>query len=314
MNMRLSIITVNYDLVQEIRKCINSILEQANSVNTDDFEILVIDNNSPDRSIETLSDEFTSKFSNRVHFYYLNENKGFGSGNNYGAKKSKGEFLLFLNPDTQFSEDTLKNLFELFNQNLSFDVIGLRILREDGTPEISFGQFPTILSETLSLLNLSSFFKKRAYFKKIKKSNNDLVEVDWVTGSAILVRRNSFNSIGGFDENIFMYHDEVDLCKRINENDGKIYFYKNASIIHAGSLSSKKNYYFFTKTSYESKLYFIKKHFRGVRLVVLLLLFFLQVFTQLIFWIIILPFSKSKALGKVKGFGSVLTSLLFPKK
>ena len=150
------------------------------------------------------------------------------------------------------------------------------------------------------------------YFQKIKTSNNDLVDVDWVTGSAILVRRDAFNSVGGFDENIFMYHDEVDLCKRIKNLGGKIYFYKNASIIHAGSLSSKKNYYFFTKTSYESKLYFIKKHFKGANLIVLLFLFFLQVLTQLIFWIIILPFAKLKAIGKVKGFSGVLKSLLLP--
>lgn len=190
----------------------------------------------------------------------------------------------------------------------------MQILREDGTPEISFGQFPNILSETLSLFNLSSYFKKGDYFNKIKHSENEMVEVDWVTGSAILVRKSLFNSVGGFDENFFMYNEEVDLCKRIKEKGGKIYFYKDAIIIHAGSLSSKKNYYFFTKTSYESKLYYIKKHFKGFRFGFLLPLFFLQVFTQLVFWIIMLPFAKFKALGKVKGFWEVLIALLRLKR
>jgi GT2 family glycosyltransferase len=312
--VQLSIIIVNYNLSQEIRKCLHSILEQINSDNATDFEIIVIDNNSPDRSIETLSDEFLTNYSNYVHFYFLNENKGFGTGNNFGVRKSKGEFLLFLNPDTLFSNNTLKNLFELISKKFSFDIIGLKIIEPDGTPEISFGQFPNILSETLSLFNLSSYFKKRAYFNKIKHSENRMVEVDWVTGSAILIRKGLFNSVGGFDENFFMYNEEVDLCERIKEKGGKIYFYKDAIIIHAGSLSSKKNYYFFTKTSYESKLYYIKKHYRGFRFGFLLLLFFLQVFTQLVFWMIMMPFTKLKALGKVKGFWEVLIALLRSKR
>ena len=311
--MQLSIIIVNYNLSQEIRKCIHSILDQVNPDNATDFEIVVIDNNSPDRSIETLSDEFPTNYSKHVQFYFLNENKGFGTGNNYGARKSKGEFLLFLNPDTQFSENTLKNLFELISKHVSFDIIGLQIIKPDGTPEISLGQFPTILSEALGILNFSLLLKKRDYFKKVKESSNNLIEVDWVTGSALVVSRNSFNSVMGFDEKFFMYNEEVDLCKRIKNVGGKIYFYKDAIIIHAGSLSSKKNYYFFTKTSYESKLYYLKKHFKGINLYMLLFLFLLQVISQLVFWMFMLPIEKQKALSKIKGFLEVLNSFVMKK-
>ena len=306
----ISIIIVNYNLSREVELCIDSILNVGlNSIR----EIIVIDNNSTEDDRGILFSKYSS-LKEKIFLHYLKENNGFGFGNNYGSLYASGDIIFFLNPDALINNNIFPYIENIFQINPSISVLGPKIINENHSREKSAGKFPNLLLEFFNIFSLSIWIEKRYFNFKSKNIGEGFIDVDWITGAAMFVRKSEFEKVGGFDTNFFMYSEEVDLCKRVKNNGGRVVYCPKVEIVHKGSVGSKKNYYFFTKTSYESKLYFIKKHFRGFRLVVFLLLFFLQIFTQLIFWIIILPFSKSKAIGKVKGFWDVLKSLLFPKK
>ncbi len=126
----------------------------------------------------------------------------------------------------------------------------------------------------------------------------------------MFVRRKVYEKVNGFDTNFFMYSEEIDLCKRIKEAGGRIIYNPSIELTHKGSVGSKKDYYFFTKTSFESKYYYIKKHFTGVERIMILSLLKLHIIFQTILWAVLYPFNPVKSSGKLKAF----TRLVFSSK
>ncbi len=303
--MDISIIIVNYNLSKEVDQCLQSIIHNVHDVN---YEVIIVDNFSPDKNQLKLELKYSDK--DNFHFFYLNENVGFGSANNYGFTHSKGEIICFLNPDTILIENFFNSFMKLFKENPSIGILGPGIINNNRKLEKSFGYYPNILSELLNLFFLQNFLEMFWMKKKLKNGNNCLIDVDWVTGAALIIRRELFSTIKGFDPKFFMYNEEIDLCKRANENGSLIKYFSQNKLIHLGGASSKKNYFLFTMTSYESKLYYINKHFNKPKKLFLRVIVLCQIILQSIIWLFLFPLFRQKASEKLRAFPKLIFQYL----
>ncbi len=297
----ISVILVNYNLSDNLVASIKSIFSNSSEEN---FEIIVVDNNSSHYQKDVLK-KGLSQFNN-VKIFYLEFNNGFGDGNNYGVNKSQGDIIFLLNPDTLLTNDLFEKTLEIFRTQPTVSVLGPKIVNDKKKQEKSVGKFPSLFLEFINIFFLSRFYEKKYFLKKVKNSKHEFIDVDWVTGSAMFIRREVFQKVGGFDTNFFMYSEEVDLCRRIQDSGGKIVYFPAVELIHIGSIGSKKNYSFFTKTSYESKYYYIDKHFKGIERLFILLFFKVHIIIQLFTWMFLYPFSSKKSTGKIKTFSKLI--------
>lgn len=255
----ISIIIVNYNLTESIRKLLESIKKFVNEIS---YEVIVVDNNSPDRSIENLKVEFPE-----FNFQLLNTNLGFGHGNNSGVKLSKGEYLLLLNPDTYLTNNLPLQLFSFAEKHPEFGSVGPRLIFPDGNYQVSYARFPNIKQELLNAIGLIGFaltllYKLKDFFFRRK----EFYIVDFLFGSCMFIRRDIFQKVNGFDEDYFLFSEEVDLCYKIKNAGFKNIYWKNGSIVHEKSLITGKNMPERIKLGYESRLKFFKKHYSKFRL------------------------------------------------
>lgn len=247
--MMFSVIIVNYNTKNLLKNCLNSIFEK---INNNDFEIIIVDNNSQDGSIEMLKNNFISK----IKLIENKENFGFGTANNIGANIAKGDYLFFLNSDIVVKKNILKNIEKVL-KNKNIGAISPRlVLQNMENQEHAYGDFPL-------LLNL--FFGK---LKRKAKDEKNIIYTDWISGAALVIRRNIFKSIGGFDENFFMYFEDIDLCKRVKKEGYIIAVCKDILIVHLGGKSisnslERKKYY------YRSQDYFYKKYYGFLGMIVM---------------------------------------------
>jgi len=262
----LSIIIVCYRGWERLIKC----LESLNSFTGTSFtcEVIIIDNNSGDARIHEIEKQF-SKF----RFIYNTINGGFANGCNLGSRNAEGEFLLFLNPDTVANESEIEKFIYTAKQNPAYTILSCRQVNEQGKESIATGSFP-------EFFNLTGI--QRAIFRKRKSEvgsrESEVVFPDWVSGSVVLIRKEIFNKVGGFDENFWMYFEDVDLCKRVRDNNGVIAFCRNISIEHNHGGSSRINVHTASLTKTEvhiSRHLYISKHKSGFNR--LLIQFFLVI-------------------------------------
>ncbi|MFN3532200.1 MAG: glycosyltransferase family 2 protein [Candidatus Brocadia sp.] len=252
--MKVSVILVNYNSAALLRQCLKSIYEQTKEI---PFEVIVVDNASSDNSRQIVRSEFPA-----VQLIESSENLGFSRGNNLCASMAKGAYLLFLNTDTILFENSIKMLADFLDEHPEVGAVGPKILFENRCFQLSSGRLPNLLGE---------FFDKIVYFLARKWSTVmcPLLErlhtatkaVGWLTGACLMVRQKAFVQVSGFDEKIFMYFEDKDLCKRINSSGWQIIYYPLTSIIHllAGSSGNvdKQKINKFYRTS---QLYYYHKH------------------------------------------------------
>jgi N-acetylglucosaminyl-diphospho-decaprenol L-rhamnosyltransferase len=225
-----SIIIVNYNTKKLLGECLDSIY---NSEFDQRFEVIIIDNNSSDGSINFIKKNYP--FSKLI---INDENYGFAKACNQGIKKSKGKYILLINSDSELFPDTLKNLKEYLSfgrENPKISIIGGKILNTDGSLQFSMGKFPTILS---TFFDMFKPYNKRKVFTW---GYDKICEVDWVTGAFMLIDKQLFSSLGLFDETYFMYYEETDFCLKAKKNGWKVYYYPHASIIHKMPTAQKKD-------------------------------------------------------------------------
>jgi len=301
----LSIIIVNYNLAQEIGDCLNSLLKVMKSVNRLEYEVIIVDNNSPDGQLQLVEKEFTQDF---FHFYYLEKNVGFGSGCNFGFEKANGSLICFLNPDTILKEDIFTSTIKVFNEDQTVGIIGPNQSIKKKIFDFSAGYNPTILLEIFNLFGLGIFVEGAYMHLKVFFNRNETLKVNWVLGACLIIRAQLFRSLHGFDKDYFMFYEEVDLCRRVLNKGLKVIYRPDLTINHIGSVSGKKDYSLYTIRTYASKYLYIKKHFSSMHLLVFNFLLHLQLFSQLIIWILLLPFNSLKAKQKIKAFIYLLTN------
>lgn len=297
--MNFSIIIVNYNLSQEICVCIDSIYKH---LNTDDFEVIIFDNNSEKSEINLLNKKIYTINSNNISLILNEKNIGFGQACNQASLKASGKILFFLNPDTIIVENIFRSIRDEFGNEIFDDkLIGLNV-DQHKMIDYSAGYFPNVFFETLNILLLGRIFEASGMKIKSIFSIKNKIEVDWVMGAAFFISKELFIKIGGFDPDYFLYFEEVDLCKRVKKNGFKVYYLPKIKVLHDGSVSTKKNYYFFTKLFYKGKLIFLQKFSNAKKFFLFKLLLKINFNNQIFFWSLLRSKFPDKASGKIKAF------------
>ncbi|HSW90052.1 MAG TPA: glycosyltransferase family 2 protein [Patescibacteria group bacterium] len=265
MNDLLSVIIVSYNTKELTKQTIRSVL-----VSSPGSQVIVIDNNSHDGSVEFLQKEFGKK----ITCIENRENVGFARANNQGINQATGEYILLLNSDTQVLDEALKKMVLALDTHPEFGVISCELQNPDGSYQPQGGALPTLVN--VAAWWLWPFPGQMPLVKPYQNSNlvasdQSLVTVGWVAGTAMMVRREVIDAIGGLDEQIFMYAEDVEYCQRARRADWRIGLVAGAKIEHIGSASSSKAKA--TLGEVKGLLYLFKKSFPLWQLPVLRLVF-----------------------------------------
>lgn len=258
-NIDVSIIIVNYKSWRHLQHC----LEALNGIqsNAFSFEILVIDNCSNDGKLDAFIQDFP-----RVKFKINSGNNGFANGCNFGAKHAQGTHLFFLNPDTIANEQAILKMLEYARLNHTVGIVSCHQKNANESYEKSERLFP----ELITLFGWTRAIYRILNAQKIKEQyNKDSVVIfpDWVSGSVVFISRSWFDQIQGWNEDYWMYYEDVDICKRVEEANGKIALLQNVEIVHNHGGASRINVKTASITKTEvliSKHVYIQNHFTGV--------------------------------------------------
>jgi N-acetylglucosaminyl-diphospho-decaprenol L-rhamnosyltransferase len=254
----LSIVIVSYNVRYFLEQCLYSVLKAAGACAIP-VEIIVVDNQSSDDSVGYLQPKFPT-----VQFISNKENIGFSRANNLGWRQARGSMVLFLNPDTIIGEESLKQSIELLEQYNDVGAVGVRMVDGSGRylPESKRG-IPTPAASFYKLSGLIHLFprsEKIAQYYMGHLSNKKNYEVFVLAGAYMMVRKKVLEETGGFDEQFFMYGEDVDLSYRIQKAGYKNVFIGKTSIIHFKGESTKKDIRYL-KQFYHAMRLFAKKHF-----------------------------------------------------
>ncbi|WP_337865224.1 glycosyltransferase [Ignavibacterium sp.] len=253
----LSIIIVNYNVKEFLKNLLHSILKASESLST---EIIVVDNASTDGSVEMLKEKFPD-----VKLIANKENLGFGKANNIGLKHATGKYILLINPDTLVAEDTFTKLIQFFQNHPEAGMVGCKILNPDGTLQLACRRsFPGPWTSFTKVTGLSTLFPKSKLFARYNLTyldENQTYEVDAISGSFMMMRKEVYDMFGGFDEQFFMYGEDLDFCYRIQKAGFKIFYVHTTQIIHYKGESTKRSSLDETKVFYNAMHLFVKKHF-----------------------------------------------------
>ena len=277
----ISIVIVNYKSWYHLSKCLDSILNQKN-VKT---EIIVVDNNSNDNKIN----EFKAKYIS-VKWIVNSENLGFSRACNIGANNIEHDWILFLNPDTVIPNKCFSLLMNKANK-IHNTIFSIKQLNEKNKDSYAYGNFLNIYT----LNGIQRFFYRLFNGKnKNKLSRLNSFSPDWVSGSFLLIRKEDYIKIGGWDEEFWMYYEDMDICKRAKSFNMNTIFYNDLYCYHFHGKSSRKD--FNTKINskvqvIKSSLIYINKHYNGIQANILSFSILFSVFIELI---IMSPFSKEK--------------------
>ena len=177
-------------------------------------------------------------------FYIPNKNKGFGQGNNVGAKKAKGDYLFFLNPDTKLLNNTIDILAGFLNKNKEVGIAAPSLFDRKNKPFQLQGSLElNPLRAVFALSFLVKLFPQNKFYQEYYLQNWDkksLKEVDVAPGTAFMIKKDIYEKIGGFDENFFLYFEEFDLCRRIKKIGLKIFINPDAKVYHSWGASTEK--------------------------------------------------------------------------
>lgn len=286
----ISVIIVNWNVRDLLDKCLASLLEAQNAAGTGDekrlpLEIIVVDCNSQDGSLAMARERYPG-----VKLMAQCENVGFTRGNNLGMEAAAADTLLLLNPDTEVCKDSLITMLGYLRQHPGTGILGPHTLNTDGSHQSTRRRFPTLMtgifeSTWLSVLAPASVFD--SYFMR-DTEDDEILEVDWVQGSALMLRRAVLQDIGGLDEGFVMYSEELDFCKRAKDAGWNVIYHGGAKIRHHGGKSSEQVAAFKQIQFHSSKLRYFRKH-HGYRHYVLLRALLLAQFS----WQLILELGKA---------------------
>lgn len=230
----LSIIVVSYNTREMTQECLQSIYTNAGEVS---LEVIVVDNNSQDGSVEMLAAQFP-----HVHLVKNRENRGFAAANNQGLAVAQGEYILLLNSDTISLGNVLVESVRYLESNLKVGAMGCQVLNFDRTIQATCSGFPTLLRlliMTLALDRIPFFPILDTYLLRSWPRDNER-DVEVISGCFLMARREVIERIGGLDEQFFFFAEETDWCRRILQDGWKLMFSPVGKIIHHGGGSVKK--------------------------------------------------------------------------
>ncbi|MFC0774241.1 glycosyltransferase family 2 protein [Terrimonas alba] len=266
--MDISVIIVNYNVKHFLEQCLYAVQKASAGLET---EIIVIDNNSSDNSINYLRPSFPD-----TRFIANTENFGFAKACNQGLQLATGKYILFLNPDTIVPEDCFQKCLAFFETHPGAGALGIKMI--DGSGRFlkeSKRSFPSPLTSLFKLFGLSRLFPHSRLFSSYHlghlDKNNDH-EIDVLAGAFMMIRKEVLKKTGGFDEIFFMYGEDVDLSYRIQKTpcdatgeNYKNYYFSGSSIIHFKGESTKRGSMNYVRMFYNAMSIFVRKHYGGNR-------------------------------------------------
>lgn len=260
--MDLSVIILNWNAREWLERSVGSALEQDVGAHT--FEVICIDNASTDCSVELLRERFVDQCT----IISLDQNLGFAAGNNVGIAVSRGRIVLLLNPDTIAHEGAFEAIIDFMDGNPECGIAGPKLLNKDGSLQYSCRHFATLEAGFFRNTPLGRLFPgnkaTRDYLMK-DVSHDAPMQVDWVSGAAMAIRREVIDTVGALDEDYFMYVEDVDLCYRANEAGWQTWYAPDGVITHAIAQSSDKNPLPMIRAFHRSMFRFFRKHYLGKR-------------------------------------------------
>lgn len=259
--IKLSVIIVNYNVKYFLEQAIQSSLKAAAQIPS---EIIVVDNNSVDGSVEFVRNKFP-----QVRIIANKENTGFSKANNQAIEIAQGEYILLLNPDTVVQEDTFSKCIQFMDTHADAGGLGVKMIDGKGIflPE-SKRAFPSPTVAFYKAFGLANLFPKSSVFGKYHLGyldENKIHEVDVLAGAFMLIRKSVLDEIGLLDETFFMYGEDIDLSYRIIRAGYKNYYFPETTIIHYKGESTKKGSLNYVKMFYNAMKIFAQKHFSGTR-------------------------------------------------
>lgn len=276
MKPEVSIIIVSYNVRQLLFTCIDTLYRFNGKVN---FEVIVIDNDSKDDSCEMIKTFFP-----QVKLIANNFNGGFSGANNQGMKLAEGDFIFLLNPDTEFLDNSLEKLLSFAKSHREYVLLAPRLLNSDHSLQISVWKDQRYTDLVLETFYLHKFFQPVFYSPSEFEQS---FEVKTISGAAMFFRRDLMEKIGGLDENYFWMED-IDFSLRA-QSQGKVFYYREAVIVHHSGQSQKKNYDKSIANQLISKLKFYKKHEGSIQYVMAVFCCFLFILSRLFIFTAVSP-------------------------
>ena len=269
----LSIVIVNYKTWDKLAFCLDSILKQIEI----EIQVIVVDNNSNDNKFFVFQQKYKW-----VTWIENSKNYGFAKACNIGIENAISKWYLFLNPDTILEPKSIHSLINYCNEKTEHRIIGIKQLNENKKNSNSYGLFLNFWS--LSGLIRPLIRLKKGSYKSI--NSKEIANPDWISGSFIMIRKEDFELINGWDESYWMYYEDMDLCKRAKKINLKVSLLNNWSCIHFHGASSRKNTKIKIITKSEvivSSHIFLEKHSqKSYKFLIHLILILIQ-FTELSF-------------------------------
>lgn len=228
--MNISIIIVNYKTRGLLKYCLKNILELNLPF---DFEIIVVDNNSRDGSVEMVKLLYGHK--SQIKLIESKENLGYSAGNNLGAKEAQGKYLLIFNSDIKPLASSIEKLYHFMEDHPEVGLAGPKLINADGSLQFSCFRFPKFLMPAYRRTPLGRlpFIRKKIDWYIMKDwDHNKTKLVDWLLGSALIVRGSSLEKVGLFDERFYLYFSDVDWARRFWLNNYQVYYVSESQMIH----------------------------------------------------------------------------------
>lgn len=306
-NPLISILIVNFNGKKYLGEILDNCIKSIFNNDYENYEILFIDNGSIDDSVEHIKKLYGND--KRLRIIKLDKNCGTTGAKNIGVKLSKGELLYILNTDIYLRKETLKKMNEVMKNNPDVGILSCKLVRPNGQIQTEGESFYTnysLLGTVLPSLN------HRLYMQNIEKRNN-LNIVDWISGGALMIRKHLFNKVGPYDENYFMYSEEVDLSYKVNKLGYKVACITDYETLHYHKLTSKNFSKWQSDLVSRNQLLFMTNNFTGKRLALGLGFYFIGIFNKLASSLIKLDKMELKrGLSKIHAFAYVKKPPIIP--
>ena len=254
--IEVSFIIVDYNAFVPLQRLMDTIWEKTKDIS---YEIIIVDN-----SKDTKKSFFQKNYPD-IKYILNNKNLGFSKAANIGINNSAGRYILLLNPDTRLKNNMALLLAQFLDHHPNVGIVGGKILNDDGSLQFSCRSFPSYKTAFFNRYSLlTRIFPKNRYSTEYINpinSYNESAEVDWLSGSGMMVRKQALETVGLFDENFFMYCEDVDICHRMKLLGWKVVYYPESVIYHSIGKSSAQNKIKAVIERHKSMWTYYKKYF-----------------------------------------------------
>jgi hypothetical protein len=244
-----SVVVVSWRTRELTLRCIERLLESHGGLG---IETIVVDNASGDGTIQALRASRSP-----VTVIECQANVGFAAACNLGLERVRGRLVLLLNPDAEMPQDALARLADFLDAHPRAGAVGASLISPEGDPQFSAGRFLTPLNQFSEVIGMGGMFGQR---RSITIADDAAIEVDWVPGACVLLRRDALDQVGRFDERFFMYSEDEDLCYRLRQAGWPVYVHGGVRVRHVGGASARQAEQVMRAEFARSQARFVRKH------------------------------------------------------